>query len=372
MIEMNTKKNIDLVIGTRPNIIKAAPLYKALAASDWAVPRLVFLQQHTDPALSTQTMEDVGISQSQVTTIPLQGDHYGDRLGCMVSRYADLLAEGKPDLVTVFGDVDTTLAAAIAAKREHCLLAHVEAGLRSHDRKMPEELNRLMVDSIADLHLTTTAEARDTLLREGHPESSVHFVGNLMIDSLFATVDSKLADQLCLELDVHRDQFILCTFHRPSNVDSREGLQALTWMLTQMVQRLPIVWPLHPRTRAALEREQLLPRLDIPGLRLVPALRYREFIALQSYARMVVTDSGGIQEECAVSGITCLTIRDSTERPDTLSAGNELSTPETADQRLIHHLNMPAPTRQTIPLWDGSTARRTCDVFKIILNAVSQ
>jgi len=368
MIEMSTKKQIDLVMGTRPNIIKAAPLYKALAASDWALPRLVFLQQHTDPALSTQTMEDVGICQSRVTTIPLFGDHYGDRLGCMVSRYANLLGAGKPDLVTAFGDVDTTLAAAIAAKREHCQLAHVEAGLRSHDRQMPEELNRLMVDSIADLHLTTTAEARDTLLREGHPESSVHFVGNLMIDSLLATIDSGLAEQLCRDLGIIPGHFILSTFHRPSNVDSREGLLALTTMLASIAMRLPIVWPMHPRTQAALEREQLLGDLDIPGLLLVPPLRYRDFVALQSAARAVVTDSGGIQEECAVLGIICLTIRDSTERPDTLSAGNELSKPHAADERLAHLLQAPRTTRQQIQLWDGGTACRASNVLKTVLN----
>lgn len=364
MIEMNTKKNIDLVIGTRPNIIKAAPLYKALAASDWAVPRLVFLQQHTDPALSTQTMEDVGISQSQVTTIPLQGDHYGDRLGCMVSRYADLLGEGKPDLVTVFGDVDTTLAAAIAAKREHCLLAHVEAGLRSHDRKMPEELNRLMVDSIADLHLTTTAEARDTLLREGHPESSVHFVGNLMIDSLLATVDPALARELCAKLGVQPQGFILATFHRPSNVDSREELQGLLQMITRMAQRLPVVWPLHPRTHAVMLRENLLPQLDIPGLLLIPPLRYREFVSLQSCAKLVVSDSGGMQEECAILNITCLTVRDTTERPDTLGNGNELVTTGSAIHRLDAHLANPSTRHSPIDLWDGDTANRLARVMR--------
>ncbi|MGE8279784.1 MAG: non-hydrolyzing UDP-N-acetylglucosamine 2-epimerase [Stenotrophomonas sp.] len=361
---MSTKKHIDLVMGTRPNIIKAAPLYKALAASDWALPRLVFLQQHTDPALSTQTMEDVGICQSQVTTIPLLGAHYGDRLGCMVSRYADLLGAGKPDLVTVFGDVDTTLAAAIAAKREHCQLAHVEAGLRSHDRQMPEELNRLMVDSIADLHLTTTAEARDTLLREGHPESSVHFVGNLMIDSLLDTVDPAQAQELCAKLGVQPQGFILATFHRPSNVDSREELQALLQMITHMAQRLPVVWPLHPRTRAVMLRENMLPQLDIPGLLLIPPLRYREFVSLQSCAKLVVTDSGGMQEECAVLNITCLTVRDTTERPGTLGNGNELVSTESAIHRLDAHLASPSAQHSQIDLWDGNTANRLARVMR--------
>ncbi|WP_282266849.1 UDP-N-acetylglucosamine 2-epimerase (non-hydrolyzing) [Stenotrophomonas sp. PS02298] len=355
---MSTRKQIDLVIGTRPNIIKAAPLYSALAASDWAKPRLVFLQQHTDPALSTQTMEDVGIDITQVTKIPLQGQDYGERLGCMVSRYAALLRNGKPELVTVFGDVDTTLGAAMAAKREQCPLAHVEAGLRSHDRRMPEELNRLMVDSISDVLFTTTAEARDTLLAEGHDPTTVHFVGNLMIDSLCKTVDPTLAAALCGNLGLRPKNFILATFHRPSNVDSRTGLQALVEMLVQITQRLPVVWPLHPRTRAALEREQMLAALHIPGLHLIAPLRYREFVCLQSAARVVVSDSGGMQEECAVLGIPCLTVRDSTERPDTLGHGNELVTPETAALRLDSQLASRHTTPTSIELWDGKAAAR--------------
>ncbi|WP_293712327.1 non-hydrolyzing UDP-N-acetylglucosamine 2-epimerase [Stenotrophomonas sp. UBA7606] len=363
---MSTKKQIDLVIGTRPNIIKAAPLYKALAASEWAQPRLVFLQQHTDPALSTQTMEDVGIDIAQISALPLEGHDYGDRFGCMVSRYADLLSTAKPDLVTVFGDVDTTLAAAITAKREQCRLAHVEAGLRSGDRTMPEELNRLMVDSISDLHLTTTNEARETLLREGHRHSSVLFVGNLMIDSLLATVDPSNAQQLLSMLGIRGQQFILATFHRPSNVDSREQLQALIRMLSHLTQRLPVIWPIHPRTRVALQREGLMPHLEIPRLKIIPPLRYRDFVGLQSYARAVVTDSGGIQEECATLGITCLTIRDTTERPDTLSAGNELTTPTLAPERLDDHLRNPNAkhSRTPIPFWDGQAAGRIERAFR--------
>jgi len=368
MIEMNTKKNIDLVIGTRPNIIKAAPLYKALAASDWAVPRLVFLQQHTDPALSTQTMEDVGISQSQVTTIPLQGDHYGDRLGCMVSRYADLLGEGKPDLVTVFGDVDTTLAAAIAAKREHCLLAHVEAGLRSHDRKMPEELNRLMVDSIADLHLTTTAEARDTLLREGHPESSVHFVGNLMIDSLLATADADLGQQVCERYGLVPDDFILATFHRPSNVDALQGLMELAQMLEDLARDRRVLFPLHPRTRDSMSTFGVSEHFNrIGNLVLSPPLRYKEFVSVQSLASAIFTDSGGIQEESSVLGITCLTVRDSTERPVTLGHRNELVTALDAVARLNSQSANDQPA-EPIALWDGKAASRITRVLKSLVD----
>lgn len=363
---MTIKKHIDLVIGTRPNIIKAAPLYKALLTSEWASPRLVFLQQHTDPALSTLTLEDVGIDVTQVVMVALQGDHYGERFGDMVSRYAALLREARPDLVMVFGDVDTTFAAAVAAKREQCSLAHVEAGLRSYDRTMPEELNRLMVDSISDLLFTTTAEARDILLAEAHDPSTVHFVGNLMIDSLLKTVEPALAGTLCTRFGLHPGQFILATFHRPSNVDSRAGLQSLLDMLAQMTRRLPVIWPLHPRTRAALQREQLLPALDMPGLHIVEPLRYREFVCLQSAARVVVSDSGGIQEECAVLGITCLTVRDNTERPDTLGHGNELVTPESAVHRLDSQLATGTPTLPLpIELWDGNAAFRLLEQMRL-------
>ncbi|WP_313644875.1 UDP-N-acetylglucosamine 2-epimerase (non-hydrolyzing) [Stenotrophomonas sp.] len=360
---MNIKKQIDLVIGTRPNIIKAAPLYHALGASDWATPRLVFLQQHTDPALSTQTMEDVGLAPSQITMIPLHGLNYGDRLGCMVSRYAELLHQSKPDLVTVFGDVDTTLAAAVAAKREHCLLAHVEAGLRSGDRGMPEELNRIMVDSISDLLLTTTHEARNTLLHEGQPESCVHFVGNLMIDSLLVTVDDALGRSMCAALGVLPHRFLLATFHRPSNVDTAEGLSALIKMLRQLVQRMPVVFPIHPRTRAALEREGMLGNIDLPGLIVTPPMRYREFVSLQSVARVVISDSGGMQEECAVLGVNCLTIRDTTERPNTLTQGNELSTPAESARRLDALLTEESSGRNSIKFWDGCTSSRTLPIM---------
>lgn len=361
---MSQRKLIDLVIGTRPNIIKAAPLYKALQASDWAHPRLVFLQQHTDPALSSQTLEDVGISMAQATVMPLQGKHYGDRLGCMVARYAQHLSACPPDLVTVFGDVDTTLAAAMAAKREKRPLAHVEAGLRSHDRTMPEELNRLMVDAIADLHLTTTAEARETLLREGQPAERVHFVGNLMIDSLLQTVDARFGAQLCTQHGVASRSFVLATFHRPSNVDSRVGLLALADMLAGIATLLPVLLPLHPRTRAAIEREGLTERFTINNVQIIPPLRYRHFVNLQANAAIIVSDSGGIQEEAAVLGVPCLTVRDTTERPDTLSAGNELVRPEQAASRLGWLLSQPRSNRHSIALWDGHSAIRIADTLR--------
>lgn len=361
---MSQRQLIDLVIGTRPNIIKAAPLYKALQASDWAQPRLVFLQQHTDPALSTQTLEDVGLSLQQTGLIPLQGTHYGDRLGCMVARYGQHLAANRPDLVTVFGDVDTTLAASIAAKREKCLLAHVEAGLRSHDRTMPEELNRLMVDAIADLHLTTTAEARDTLLREGQPAEQVHFVGNLMIDSLLQTVDAEFGGLLCAQHAVTPRSFVLATFHRPSNVDSRDGLLALADMLAGITAQLPVLLPLHPRTKVAIEREGLAARFAIDNLKIISPLRYRHFVNLQANAAIIVSDSGGIQEEAAVLGVPCLTVRDTTERPDTLSAGNELVRPEQAPSRLQYIMQARRSQLHAIPLWDGRSAKRIAEVLR--------
>lgn len=367
---MINKKHIDLVIGTRPNIIKAAPLYRALEATDWAIPRLVFLQQHTDPALSTQTLEDVHLAEAKLIGIALSGADLGDRLGSMISGYGRMLSSEQPDLVVVFGDVDTTLAASIAAKRHGIQLAHVEAGLRSNDRTMPEELNRLMVDAISDFHLTTTKEATETLLKEGHSKTNVHFTGNLMIDSLLATIDEGLARTLSEDLRVDPGEFILATFHRPSNVDTAEGLKALAAMLREITALRPVLLPLHPRTRAAITKNKLEAEFSIAGLRLLPPLRYRHFVSLLSIARAVISDSGGLQEECSVLGITCLTVRENTERPDTLSAGNELTSPTTAAAKLTRHLNaVQQASPVVIPMWDGKSAPRIANAIKLHLSA---
>lgn len=352
---------IDLVIGTRPNIIKAGPLYAALRNCSWCQPRIVFLMQHTDPELSTQVLEDLGIPNEAILNLPLESSGYGARLGEMMAVYAREMSCSRPDLVVVFGDVDATLAAAYAAKRAHIPLAHVEAGLRSHDREMPEELNRLMVDAIADFHFTTSEDAVQTLVeKEGHSPDQVHFVGNLMIDALLHTVDQAHGLALCSKYGVMPGQFALATFHRPSNVDSREALSSLLDMLRESAKRLPVLLPLHPRTSAAMKRHGLSSAIhDIQGLQLLPPLRYRDFVSLLSCARLAMTDSGGIQEETTVLGIPCLTVRENTERPITLEQGsNRLVKPRVVAVAIDALLLMPACASPNIPGWDGQTALR--------------
>ncbi|RNF84353.1 non-hydrolyzing UDP-N-acetylglucosamine 2-epimerase [Montanilutibacter psychrotolerans] len=357
---------VDLIVGTRPNIVKLGPLAHALSASDWCDPRVVFLEQHTNAGLGDDILADLGVDADHVLRIPLPGDGYGQRLGDMVAGYGEALRADTPDLVVVFGDVDATLAAALAAKRHGLPVAHVEAGLRSHDRRMPEELNRLMVDAIADLFFATSEDAVDTLVRsEGKPADAVHFVGNLMIDSLVRTLDADAGARLGDAIGLPRGGFAVATFHRPSNVDHEPGLRAMLSLLQQASTRLPVVLPLHPRTAAALDRHGLRAHADgIDGLHLLPPIRYREFISLLSHARVAMTDSGGLQEETSFLGVPCLTVRENTERPVTITLGtNCLTSPAEAIGKLDAILQSPRAAATPIPLWDGNTAGRMTRVL---------
>lgn len=351
---------IDLIAGTRPNLVKLAPLASVLSTQAWCQADVVFLEQHTAQALSTDVMADLGIDAGHVHRIPIEQHGHGPRLGEMVARYGERSRLRSPDLVVVFGDVDATLAVAIAAKREGHLVAHVEAGLRSRDRRMPEELNRLMVDSIADMFFTTTAEASCTLRGEGHAADRIHLAGNLMIDSLYRSLDLDAGREHATRLGLTPGEFMIATFHRPSNVDQRESLCDVVDLLEQVTRRMPVLLPLHPRTSAALERHGLRDRMDaIPGLHLTQPIRYGEFISLVGLARLAITDSGGIQEETTVLGIPCLTFRENTERPETITHGtNQLVDMAGISRAVDAILASPPPRRPAIPLWDGQCATR--------------
>lgn len=352
---------IDLVIGTRPNIIKAAPLYSALEALPGCRPRMVFLMQHTDPALSWQALDDLGIPREKIVPVHLEGTGYERRFGEMLSSYTTLVSDHPPHLTVVFGDVDTTLAAAYAAKRAQVAVAHVEAGLRSGDKRMPEELNRLMVDAISDLHFATTEEARETLIsREGHAPAGVIFVGNLMIDSLLQTADAHTGRAIAQKLGVDPSNFAVATFHRPSNVDTEESLREMLKLLGDASRQIPIVLPLHPRTSASLVKHRLRDELTaIENLVVTDSMRYREFISLLKISRAVITDSGGLQEETSVLGVPCLTVRENTERAVTLEAGrHELVSPRDVGVTLARLLSNPAHRPDPPPMWDGMSARR--------------
>jgi UDP-N-acetylglucosamine 2-epimerase (non-hydrolysing) len=295
-------------------------------------------------------------------SLGIGGGSHGEQLGKVIVAYEKILTEARPDLVTVVGDVNATAACTLAAKKLHIPVAHIEAGLRSRDRTMPEEINRVVTDSICDLHLTPSQDADANLLAENVPAPCIHFVGNIMIDSLVALEPTVLAQPHPLP-DVVGRRYAIATFHRPSNVDEPRALQGVVDGLTTLAQKIDIVFPVHPRTRQRLGALELLGRLErSPGVHLTEPLGYTDFMRCLFGAAMVVTDSGGVQEETTYLGIPCFTARASTERPITVSGGtNRLvsiseigALPTTGAQR----------ERPKLPLWDGQTAIRIASVFE--------
>lgn len=357
---------IDLIVGTRPNMVKLASLHAALQAAAWCKPRVVFIRQHDTPALGSDLLDEFGIDKLLLSEVALPAGDHGLRLGAMVSGYAALIARDPPNLVIVFGDVDTTLAAALAAKRAQLPLAHIEAGLRSYDRSMPEEINRLLVDAVSDLHFATCSDAVDNLRVEGHGYTSVHLVGNPMIDALARHVDRDAGIDLCQRHGITPGGFAIATFHRPNNVDTLPMLERLADALEACAARLPTCLPLHPRTRESIQRHGMQARFEsIEGLRIYEAHGYMDFIALMSQARLVLTDSGGLQEEASWLGIPCLTMRPNTERPVTISLGtNRLVNEDNLVAALDDLLEKPMPRPAEIPLWDGRAGDRISGVLR--------
>lgn len=356
--------SIDLVVGTRPNIVKAAPLLHELVRGGWRC-RLVFLAQHSMAAMTTQVFEDLLVPSSVISRITIDSVSIGGRFGEMVEKYADLLDVEPPSMAIVFGDVDATLAAAFAAKRAHLPVAHVEAGLRSGDMRMPEEINRKMVDSISDLYFTTIPSGTENLVRQGITSSRIHFCGNLMIDALLSTLrrcGSGVAESLLPSLGIRNRAYAVATFHRPSNVDSPEVLEKVVDLLMLASRQLPVVFPIHPRSARALEQHGL--RLGSDRIKVIDPLRYSHFAALLSRCRLVITDSGGLQEESSALGIPCLTFRENTERPETVSLGtNRLVAFRDAEQVIGEVMEKDMPLPCNIPGWDGMAASRIAAVL---------
>ena len=360
--------NIHLVAGTRPNIVKVAPLYKVLSQQDWCVSRLIFVQQHNSPNMSTEIFEDFGISE--VVPIALSASGYGPRVGEIIDQYQAVCAEDRPDLVVVFGDVDVSMAVTLAAKRLDVPVAHLEAGLRSGDMRMPEEVNRVVIDALADILLSPSEDALHNLIfGEGKAQNKVEFVGNIMIDSLKSTVDADQQAALIAEHGLSAGNFAVVTFHRPSNVDEKKPLEEICDLLTWLGERIPVFFPAHPRTLLQLDRWKLSQRLsNNPAIRLVPALRYASFVNLVAASAFVLTDSGGIQEETTWLGVPCLTFRDTTERPVTIRAGtnclvNAYDVHARLEEALANHAAGKRPRPAEIPLWDGATAFRCAAVL---------
>jgi UDP-N-acetylglucosamine 2-epimerase (non-hydrolysing) len=354
-----TRQKIHLVAAARPNFMKVAPLYHVLMSEDWCVPVLIHTGQHYDVNMSDSFFTDLGLPAPDHHLGVGSGTH-AEQTGAVMVAYERLCQDQRPDWTVVVGDVNSTLACALVAAKLCIPLAHLEAGLRSNDRSMPEEVNRIVTDRLADLLWTPSPDGDANLIAEGVSPARIEFVGNIMIDAFELQRPQIEALQMTRRLDVEPGNYGIVTLHRPSNVDDRASLTRIIEVLVAVSRRLPLVFAVHPRTRARLRDFGLAATLEQQDrIRLSEPLRYNEFMNLVCHARLAITDSGGIQEETTYLNIPCLTLRPNTERPITVTQGtNRLVRPETLAEMVDRALDGERrPTRRPA-LWDGRTAGR--------------
>jgi UDP-N-acetylglucosamine 2-epimerase (non-hydrolysing) len=362
------------VVGARPNFVKIAPLIKEMRRHADIEPILIHTGQHYDVSMAGQFFEDLQIPLPDVSLEVGSGSHAAQTAEVM-KRIAPIFEERRPDVVVVVGDVNSTLAAALTAAKLQIPVAHVEAGLRSFDRTMPEEINRLVTDAVSDYLFVTEESGKQNLLREGVDEQKVFFVGNVMIDSLESSRRSWGKSLAHTRLGVEKKRYGIITLHRPSNVDDEITLRGVLEALGEIAQELPLIFPVHPRTRSRLKmltglrhalwfgNEHLPPK----GICCLEPVGYLDFMALVADARIVLTDSGGLQEETTALGVPCLTLRANTERPVTVTHGtNQLvgSSPEKITAAAFTTLTSVGTTLSVPPLWDGKAAQRIVSILR--------
>lgn len=345
------------VVGARPNFPKLAPVHR-VARSTGVEQVTVHTGQHYDDSMSGSFFRDLDIPHPEIN-LSVGSDTHAVQTARIMERFEPVLLEVQPDWVVVYGDVNSTMAAAIVASKLGVKVAHVEAGLRSNDRTMPEEINRLVTDRLANLLLTPSRDADAILLAEGEPPEEIVFVGNVMIDSLFHALPRARSSGFREQSGVNGDAVIV-TLHRPSNVDDAARLAAIARALAAVAEERQVIFPVHPRTRQRLREEAL----DIGRVRLLDPIGYVEMLDLVEHAYAVITDSGGLQEETTVLGVPCLTIRENTERPITISEGtNQLVPDPSRVPDLVRTLSRPAqPPRPEG--WDGRAAERIVEALR--------
>ncbi|MGI8467667.1 MAG: non-hydrolyzing UDP-N-acetylglucosamine 2-epimerase [Pyrinomonadaceae bacterium] len=356
------------IVGARPNFMKIAPIAREMKRreSDF-LPLVVHTGQHYDAAMSDSFFRDLGIPKPDYHLEVGSASHTVQTAKIMTA-FEPVVLQEKPDWVVVVGDVNSTIACALVCAKLGVKVAHVEAGLRSRDRTMPEEINRILTDQISDLLLTPSRDGDENLLREGISADKIKFVGNVMIDSLFYNLEKAKQLKARENLNLTDKDYAVLTLHRPSNVDERETFSGLLEALISISERLPIIFPAHPRTLGNIEKFGFAERIANSNIRLIEPLGYLDFMNLYSAAKMVLTDSGGLQEETTALGIPCLTLRENTERPITISHGtNHLVgvEKEKIKQAAFEILskNPNSADKKIPPLWDGKTAERICDAL---------
>ena len=370
---------IHLIAAARPNFMKIAPLYHALKKESWAEPKIVHTGQHYDLNMSDVFFRDLGLPEPDIHLGVGSGTH-AEQTGQVMMAYEGILIEKCPDLVIVVGDVNSTLACTLAAVKipedgrqrsddrmnGRPLVAHLEAGLRSFDRTMPEEINRLVTDSLADILWTPSPDGDENLDHEGVGREKIHRVGNIMIDSLEMLRSAIENLDACSELGLKQGNYGLVTLHRPSNVDDPNILKDLYQKLARISKKVPLAFPIHPRTRKNMEQLGVLSDMEVENqLLILEPLNYVRFMNLVFNCRFALTDSGGIQEETSYLGIPCLTLRPNTERPITISQGtNRLCTLENLEVLVENLMNEEIKNPPRIDLWDGQTADRVVKSIK--------
>jgi UDP-N-acetylglucosamine 2-epimerase (non-hydrolysing) len=363
---MHPYPKVLLVAGARPNFMKVAPLIRSIRArvDRHAGPaltyRLVHTGQHYDNRMSAVFFSELGIPEPDINLAVGSGSHARQTADIM-TKFEVVCQEERPDWVGVVGDVNSTIACSLVAAKLGIRIAHVEAGLRSFDRTMPEEINRLVTDALADLLLTPSTDANENLRREGIPESRIDFVGNVMIDALVANLDQARASELPQQLGIAGRDFAYVTLHRPANVDDAGSMTTIMAELRRLSNRLPVVFPMHPRTR------KMAAGFGVgfeggEAFRIVDPIGYHDSLCLAETARLVVTDSGGLQEESTYFRTPCLTLRPNTERPVTVTIGsNKLTSVERLSADIDELLARDARFGTIPPLWDGHTSERIVD-----------
>lgn len=362
---MSNAMKIHLVAAARPNFMKIAPLYHELASQKNMNPAIVHTGQHYDLNMSDIFFKDFGLPAPHIHLGVGSGTH-AQQTGNVMIAYEKILYDTKPDLVVVVGDVNSTMAAALAAVKLGIQIAHLEAGLRSWDRAMPEEINRIVTDAIADYLWTPSPDGSANLRMQGVSEEKITMVGNIMIDSLEMARPRIESQAVYLDYGCEKKQYGLVTLHRPSNVDHSDTLALLCKELVRISERLPLIFSMHPRTRTNLKTFGLDHALaDKDNIFLIEPLGYIHFMNLVFNAQLLITDSGGIQEETTYLGIPCLTLRPNTERPVTVTLGtNRLCAPADIFDRVTEILNGKFPGGNIPELWDGRTAPRVVDLIK--------
>lgn len=355
------------IVGARPNFMKIAPIHKIMEKDEKIKPVLVHTGQHYDRKMSHLFFEDLGLPKPDIYLGVGSGSH-AVQTSKIMTKFEQVVLNEKPDLVLVVGDVNSTIACSLVASKLYIPVAHVEAGLRSFDRKMPEEINRILTDTISDFLFITEKSGEVNLLNEGINPDKIHFVGHVMIDSLIQHMVKSEASKVHEKINAKPGNYGLITLHRPSNVDNEENLKNILEAFKDIQTDIPLYFPMHPRTKKNMENFNLQSLLDeMPDFHIIEPLGYLDFLKMQKYARVIMTDSGGIQEESTFLKIPCITLRENTERPSTVELGTNILVGPNKEKILSAWCTIKSDNKkegQIPPLWDGKAAER---IVKIIL-----